>query len=247
MWVQRVMEVAGWVPLGIGVDWAAVEGELGVVLPVDCKEFCEAFGGGVFGEGVYFLGRDGGRRVRCAGAVASLAGRRPGRPAGKRFRRRPVCDGGIEQVQRAGGGTVEGYMGGASARPPARGDRVLHSGGRIVHPGVGEPIAESKGQCGGVELPGGARSHPKPSTGTRRSHRIPPCARGSGGIREEPVGEGVSMGLTNAIPISIDQLLRALAVLESLCCSGTASTRASGTDGMHYGMGLLAMMTALVT
>ncbi|MFF3788285.1 hypothetical protein ACFYY7_44850, partial [Streptomyces sp. NPDC001933] len=33
MWVQRVIELTGWEPLGISVDWAAIEGELGVPLP----------------------------------------------------------------------------------------------------------------------------------------------------------------------------------------------------------------------
>ncbi|MBO8190013.1 SMI1/KNR4 family protein [Streptomyces spirodelae] len=59
-WVQRVIESTGWKPLGLSVDWAAIEGELGVALPADYKELCEAFGGGVFSECVYFLGRDQG-------------------------------------------------------------------------------------------------------------------------------------------------------------------------------------------
>ncbi|MEU6658723.1 SMI1/KNR4 family protein [Streptomyces sp. NPDC046821] len=60
MWVQRVIELTGWEPLGISVDWAAIEGELGVPLPADYKELYEAFGGGVFSDSVYFLGRDEG-------------------------------------------------------------------------------------------------------------------------------------------------------------------------------------------
>lgn len=60
MWVQRVIELTGWEPLGICVDWAAIEGELGVPLPADYKELYEAFGGGVFSDSVYFLGRDEG-------------------------------------------------------------------------------------------------------------------------------------------------------------------------------------------
>ncbi|QUW81385.1 SMI1/KNR4 family protein [Streptomyces mirabilis] len=60
MWVQRVIELTGWEPLGISVDWAAIEGELGVPLPEDYKELYEAFGGGVFSDSVYFLGRDEG-------------------------------------------------------------------------------------------------------------------------------------------------------------------------------------------
>jgi hypothetical protein len=59
-WVQRVIELTGWEPLGICVDWAAIEGELGVPLPADYKELHEAFGGGVFSDSVYFLGRDEG-------------------------------------------------------------------------------------------------------------------------------------------------------------------------------------------
>jgi hypothetical protein len=60
MWVQRVIELTGWEPLGISVDWAAIEGELEVPLPADYKELYEAFGGGVFSDSVYFLGRDEG-------------------------------------------------------------------------------------------------------------------------------------------------------------------------------------------
>jgi hypothetical protein len=60
MWVQQVIELTGWEPLGIFVDWAAIEGELGILLPTDYKELYEAFGGGVFSGSVYFLGRDEG-------------------------------------------------------------------------------------------------------------------------------------------------------------------------------------------
>src|SRR4051812_199321 len=60
MWVQRVIALAGWEPLGIAVDWAAIEGKLGFALPADYKELYEAFGGGVFGESVHFLARDEG-------------------------------------------------------------------------------------------------------------------------------------------------------------------------------------------
>ncbi|CAL9491254.1 hypothetical protein SUDANB15_03224 [Streptomyces sp. enrichment culture] len=59
-WVQRVIELTEWKPLGISADWAAIEGELGVPLPADYKELYEAFGGGVFSDSVYFLGRDEG-------------------------------------------------------------------------------------------------------------------------------------------------------------------------------------------
>ncbi|RZB13558.1 SMI1/KNR4 family protein [Streptomyces sp. F001] len=45
MWVQRVIELTGWEPLGISVDWAAIEGEPGVPLPADYKELYETFGG----------------------------------------------------------------------------------------------------------------------------------------------------------------------------------------------------------
>ncbi|UFR06849.1 SMI1/KNR4 family protein [Streptomyces sp. Go40/10] len=61
MWVQRVIELTGWEPLGIPVDWAAIEGELRTPLPADYKELYEAFGGGVFSDSLYFLGRDEGR------------------------------------------------------------------------------------------------------------------------------------------------------------------------------------------
>ncbi|MFV2117195.1 SMI1/KNR4 family protein [Streptomyces sp. Act-28] len=57
-WVQRVIGLTGWEPLGISVDWAAIERELEVPLPADYKELCEAFGGGVFSDSVSFLGRD---------------------------------------------------------------------------------------------------------------------------------------------------------------------------------------------
>ncbi|WP_310725536.1 SMI1/KNR4 family protein [Streptomyces sp. N2A] len=55
-----MIELTGWEPLGISVDWAAIERELGVPLPADYKELYEAFGGGVFSDSVYFLGRDEG-------------------------------------------------------------------------------------------------------------------------------------------------------------------------------------------
>ncbi|MEU0716952.1 SMI1/KNR4 family protein [Streptomyces lavendulocolor] len=59
-WVQRVIELTGWEARGIPVDWSAIEGELGVPLPADYKELCEAFGGGTFSDSVSFLGRDEG-------------------------------------------------------------------------------------------------------------------------------------------------------------------------------------------
>ncbi|MFF1343716.1 SMI1/KNR4 family protein [Streptomyces sp. NPDC058290] len=55
-----MIKLTEWEPLGISVDWAAIEGELGVPLPADYKELYEAFGGGVFSDSVYFLGRDEG-------------------------------------------------------------------------------------------------------------------------------------------------------------------------------------------
>ncbi|WP_051798114.1 SMI1/KNR4 family protein [Streptomyces sp. NRRL S-337] len=55
-----MIELTGWEPLGVSVDWAAIERELGVPLPADYKELYEAFGGGVFSDSVYFLGRDEG-------------------------------------------------------------------------------------------------------------------------------------------------------------------------------------------
>ncbi|MER7695838.1 SMI1/KNR4 family protein [Streptomyces sp. NPDC096095] len=57
MLVQRVIEPAGWEPLGVSVDWAAIEAELGVPLPADYKQLYETFGG-VFSDSGYFLGRD---------------------------------------------------------------------------------------------------------------------------------------------------------------------------------------------
>lgn len=56
MWVQRVIELTGWEPLGISVGWAAIEGELGVPLPADYKELYEAFSGGVFSDPVLLSG-----------------------------------------------------------------------------------------------------------------------------------------------------------------------------------------------
>ena len=56
--VRRLIDLAGWEPLGLSVDWAAVEEELGVPLPADHKELVAAFGGGVFSDDtVSFLGR----------------------------------------------------------------------------------------------------------------------------------------------------------------------------------------------
>ncbi|XMA36606.1 SMI1/KNR4 family protein [Streptomyces albogriseolus] len=55
-WVRRVLGLTGWEPLGLAVDWAEIEKELGVPLPADYKELAEAFGGGVFSESVSFMG-----------------------------------------------------------------------------------------------------------------------------------------------------------------------------------------------
>lgn len=60
MWVRRVIELTGWEPLGVSVDWAAIEGELRSPLPADYRELFEAFGGGVFSDSVYFLACDEG-------------------------------------------------------------------------------------------------------------------------------------------------------------------------------------------
>ncbi|MFE1437331.1 SMI1/KNR4 family protein [Streptomyces sp. NPDC058739] len=57
MWVQRLIELTGWEPLGIPGDWAAIEGELSVPLPEDYKKLYEAFGGGVFSDSLHFLAR----------------------------------------------------------------------------------------------------------------------------------------------------------------------------------------------
>ncbi|MER5901205.1 SMI1/KNR4 family protein [Streptomyces mirabilis] len=45
----------------MSVDWAAIEGALGVPLPADYKELYEVFGGSIFSDSLYvldFLGRD---------------------------------------------------------------------------------------------------------------------------------------------------------------------------------------------
>ncbi|WP_406723025.1 SMI1/KNR4 family protein [Streptomyces althioticus] len=55
-WVRRLLGLTGWEPLGLPVDWAQIEAELGAPLPADYKELAEAFGGGVFGESVSFMG-----------------------------------------------------------------------------------------------------------------------------------------------------------------------------------------------
>ncbi|MFG3105492.1 SMI1/KNR4 family protein [Streptomyces tendae] len=59
MWVQRLIDLTGWEPLGLSVDWETVEGELQVPLPADYKQLFEAFGGGTFSESVYFFGPSG--------------------------------------------------------------------------------------------------------------------------------------------------------------------------------------------
>ncbi|QKW05085.1 SMI1/KNR4 family protein [Streptomyces sp. NA04227] len=53
-----MIELTGWEPLGLTVDWAAIEGELGAPLPPDYKQLYEAFGGGIFSDSVSFLARD---------------------------------------------------------------------------------------------------------------------------------------------------------------------------------------------
>ncbi|MER8070704.1 SMI1/KNR4 family protein [Streptomyces sp. NPDC094034] len=55
-----MIELTGWEPLGVSVDWAAMEEELRFPLPTDYKELFEAFGGGVFSDSVFFLARDEG-------------------------------------------------------------------------------------------------------------------------------------------------------------------------------------------
>lgn len=57
MWVQRIFEFTGWEPSARSVDWAAVEEELRIPLPVDFKQLCEGFGAGTFCDSVAFYGR----------------------------------------------------------------------------------------------------------------------------------------------------------------------------------------------
>ncbi|MGW7361669.1 SMI1/KNR4 family protein [Streptomyces sp. NPDC054802] len=49
-WVDRLAEAVGGRPLDSapGVEWAAIESRIGIALPADYKEFCEAFGPGEF-------------------------------------------------------------------------------------------------------------------------------------------------------------------------------------------------------
>ncbi|WP_175412329.1 SMI1/KNR4 family protein [Streptomyces sp. TRM64462] len=47
-WVDRLVEAVGVRPLGLRVDWAAIESRIGTALPADYKELCEAFGNGGF-------------------------------------------------------------------------------------------------------------------------------------------------------------------------------------------------------
>ncbi|MFD4259276.1 SMI1/KNR4 family protein [Streptomyces sp. NPDC058534] len=55
MWVQRLIELTRWEPLGLSVGWESIESELQLPLPADYKELVEAFGGGTFCESVFFL------------------------------------------------------------------------------------------------------------------------------------------------------------------------------------------------
>ncbi|MFB7357047.1 SMI1/KNR4 family protein [Streptomyces gardneri] len=58
MWVQKLLDFTGWESLEIQEDWDRVEEELQCALPDDYKELYRVFGGGVFGDAVFFYGRD---------------------------------------------------------------------------------------------------------------------------------------------------------------------------------------------
>lgn len=47
-WVDHLAEAVGKQPLGLDVEWAVIESRIGILLPADYKEFCEAFGSGEF-------------------------------------------------------------------------------------------------------------------------------------------------------------------------------------------------------
>ncbi|MGW5425741.1 hypothetical protein ACWET9_00775 [Streptomyces sp. NPDC004059] len=50
MWIDQLISAVHWEPLGLPMNWARVEGELGVTLPSDYKRLCESFGPGEFSE-----------------------------------------------------------------------------------------------------------------------------------------------------------------------------------------------------
>jgi hypothetical protein len=50
MWVDQLLSAIHWEPLGLTVDWATAERDLGVNLPPDYKRMCEAFGPGEFSD-----------------------------------------------------------------------------------------------------------------------------------------------------------------------------------------------------
>jgi hypothetical protein len=50
MWVEQLLSATQREPLGLRMDWARVESELGVRLPEDYKRVCESFGPGEFSQ-----------------------------------------------------------------------------------------------------------------------------------------------------------------------------------------------------
>ncbi|WBP91113.1 SMI1/KNR4 family protein [Kitasatospora cathayae] len=71
--MDRIVQAVGWQPLGLVIDWAAVEDDFGVALPGDYKLLCETFGPGQFSGYLDLLHPDGGDSlVGCNSELRSI-------------------------------------------------------------------------------------------------------------------------------------------------------------------------------
>ncbi|TFE58251.1 SMI1/KNR4 family protein [Streptomyces sp. ICN441] len=65
-WADRLVMAVGRRPLGLSVDWSAIEARMGTALPADYKEFCEIFGSGYFSDYLTVYDSVGGEDSRLA-------------------------------------------------------------------------------------------------------------------------------------------------------------------------------------
>lgn len=60
VWVRRLVDLVGWEPLGLDIEWADIERRVGVTFPADYKELCEVFGEGEFDTWLWIFSSGGG-------------------------------------------------------------------------------------------------------------------------------------------------------------------------------------------
>ncbi|MFE5814701.1 SMI1/KNR4 family protein [Streptomyces sp. NPDC056479] len=71
-WVEQILNAVGRRPEHVQVEWAEIEAELGVPLPADFKELCEAFGRGEFNGFLYLYSSKGGNHLEVIDALKRL-------------------------------------------------------------------------------------------------------------------------------------------------------------------------------